>query len=1029
LSLADDGPVTKLIRDRYEPIETVGAGGQGHVLLALDRLHDRRVAIKIRPAGDAAERQALLGEARILLSLRPHPLLPLVREDFFDSDRYCLVMDWVEGRTLQDVLAERGSPGLPLDEVLVWLGDVAEALDHLHGSDPPVVHRDVKPANIVLASNGRAVLVDLGIAATSGSADAGGHSRGYTAPEIASGVAASPPADVFGLAATAFALLTGAPPRAGTRPRWKGMRKERARLVEAALRRGLALDPARRPATASELIASMRAETMPPGNLPLQLTTFVGRETETADVARLVRAARLVTLTGPGGIGKTRLALAAASDELARFPDGVWFVDLAALTDADLVPRSVASVVGVKEEPGEDLADALTGHLATRTALIVLDNCEHLVAACAAVVQTVLRAAPNVSVLATSREPLGVGGETTWRVPPLTVPGERDAGAGSSDSVRLFVDRARLVNPSFAPDESAVNDVVDVCRRLDGIPLAIELAAARTNVLSPAEISARLSDRFRLLAAGKGAAPDRQRSLRAVVDWSYDLLADAERVLLRRLAIFAGGCTLDAAERVCNGEGQILDVLSQLVDKSLVTIDDTTTPTRYGMLETIRSYAHERLTDAREFDELTARHRAWCIGLVEEIESVLDGPGQAAAMDTLEVEHDNIRAALGSVAAAPGDGARIAAAMWRFWDVRGYLTEGRTWLQRSLTAPEALPLPLRARTFRAAGGIALTLGEYETARAHCEQALALARDAGDRTLMASALNALAIAAGAQSDFAREWTLYEESLTLWRELGNKRGIAVTLGNLGTTAYEQGDVERARPLLLESLALRRELGDRQGLASSLNSLALVAGARGDHDEENALYEECLALWRELGYKRGVAIATLNMGTAAEARGDVAAARPLLEESVDALRELGVQWDLAEALLSLGMLEHQTGDGERAVSLVREALQIRAGLGDKRGLAECLESLGMISGGDHAVRALAAAASLREALGAEAAPERRAAIDRTLTTARSELGNEAFAAAWKTGRALSVEDAVSLALGENEGAGPATGTGSPR
>ncbi len=408
--------MTALLRDRYEPLEEVGRGAEGRVLRAWDHLHGRPVAVKMRLR--AHDRGTTLAEAKVLLNLTPHRLLPLVREDFFAGDDYCLVMDWVDGRNLAEVLAVRGEPGLPLDEVLGYLEQVAEALDHLHGHDPPVIHGDVKPANVVVNEKGRAVLVDFGVSRSAASDPSGYGTRGYSAPDVATGAPPSPAVDVFGLAATAFALLTGAPPGPGSRPRWQQLMGDRAQQVELALRRGLAYDPARRPERATELVAALRGEAQARTNLPVAISSFIGRGAEVSALRTRMQAARLVTLSGPGGVGKTRLATEAAAEVLGENPDGVYLVELAAVADPALVPNQVAAALGVGEHSGQRVEDTLVEQLSAHRALLVVDNCEHLVEAAAHLVDRLLRNSRHLRVLATSREPLGIVGEDVFRVPP-----------------------------------------------------------------------------------------------------------------------------------------------------------------------------------------------------------------------------------------------------------------------------------------------------------------------------------------------------------------------------------------------------------------------------------------------------------------------------------------------------------------------------------------------------------------------------------------------------------------------------------
>ena len=425
-----------------------------------------------------------------------------------------------------------------------------------------------------------------------------------------------------------------------------------------------------------------------PNNLPRQLTSFIGREREMAEVRRLLSTTRLLTLTGSGGCGKTRLALQVAADLVEAFAEGVWFVDLAPLSDPALVPQTVAATLRVREEPGRPILITLSEYLQPRHLLLVLDNCEHLVGACAELAQALLRACPHLQILATSREPLRIGGETTWRVPSLSLPDLLRLPLVESlaeyEAVRLFTDRAEVVLPGFLVTDQNALAVAQVCHRLDGIPLAIELAATRVKVLPVHQIAARLDDRFRLLTGGSRTALPRQQTLRAVMDWSYILLSEKERTLLRRLSVFAGGWTLDAAEAVCSGNRietvEVLDLLAQLVDRSLVAVDREDAEARYRLLDTVRQYAREKLQDSGEETEVHGRHREWFLDLAERTEPELLGPEQGVWLARLEAEHDNLRAALtwSQQEEEGGEaGLRLAGALGRFWWMRGHLTEGR----------------------------------------------------------------------------------------------------------------------------------------------------------------------------------------------------------------------------------------------------------------------------------------------------------------------------------------------------------------
>jgi hypothetical protein len=530
--------MAELIRDRYEPLQVVGAGGQSTVLQALDHERGRLVGLKVRPRGSPEDEGSLLSEARILLGLEPHPLLCRVREDFFAGDRYFLVMDWVEGTTLADVLAEAGEgDGLPLDDVVHYLAQVAEALDHLHRHQPPVVHGDIKPANVIVTPEGKAVVVDFGIShrehAGTMPALAPAGTAGYAAPEVAGGAAPTPASDVFSLAATAFALLTGRPPRPGVRPTWTGIDPERARLVEFALRRGLSVDPARRPATASALVDALQGQLRTPNNLPAQGTPFVGRNAELAAVKALLATSHLLTLTGAGGMGKTRLAVQVAADELQQYPDGAFLIDV------------TASGPGA----GEDLIERLE----RRNVLLVLDGCEAALSGSAQLATAVLDACPHVRILATSRTRLGCARETTYGVPPLSSPDPFRLPPledfGRFDAVRLFVERAADVSPGFDVRAADAPGLAQICCRLDGIPLPLELAAARAASTSIPELLVDVARRFALLDGGRRPPGEQEATVRAAVEWVCEQLTEEERAALDHPSEADGGSLAALARR------------------------------------------------------------------------------------------------------------------------------------------------------------------------------------------------------------------------------------------------------------------------------------------------------------------------------------------------------------------------------------------------------------------------------------------------------------------------------------------------
>lgn len=624
-----------------------------------------------------------------------------------------------------------------------------------------------------------------------------------------------------------------------------------------------------------------------PHNLPIQLSSFVGRETEMAEAARLLRTTRLLTLTGAGGAGKTRLALQTAAEQMDDYPGGVFLVELAPLAEPPLLVHAVAQVLGVRETPGRPLTDALIKHLHSLTLLLILDNCEHLVGPCAHLTDTLLRACPDLRVLATSRERLQIGGECAWTVPLLSIPDARAVPTVETlapcASVALFVERAQAVLPSFALSPDNADAVAQICRRLDGIPLLLELAAARVNVLAPAQVAQRLGDVFRLLTKGSRTGLTHHQTVRAMLDWSYDLLDAPERLLLQRLSVFVGGWTLDAAEAVGAGDGiemedvlDVLDVLDSLTKKSLVQTEEADGQYRYRLLETLRQYGEEKLRETDTGDQTRTRHRNYFMHLAELAESQMAGPEQAKWFRRLEVEHDNLRAALKwSVEGEPR--LRLASALYFFWYAHGHLSEGQGWLEGALTLARTAPEPMRAKAINRAGILAWAQGDYPTAKNFWEQSLALHRNLGDKQGSAHALNNLAMLADVQRLWPEAAQRYEEALDAFRQAGDQANIAAVLGNLGKNATAQGRYDIAERLCKESLTIRRQLGDSMAVAAVLHSLAEIAYRQGDFAAARFQWEETLRLRQNLGDAAGIASSLSGLAFVAGATGDfVRAAR---------------------------------------------------------------------------------------------------------------------------------------------------------
>ena len=638
-----------------------------------------------------------------------------------------------------------------------------------------------------------------------------------------------------------------------------------------------------------------------PNNLPHQLTSFIGREREIGEVKRLLSTTSILMLTGSGGCGKTRLALQAAADVIDAYADGVWLVELAALAEPELVLQTVASTLGAREVPGRSLLTTLIDYLRIKELLLVLDNCEHLVMACAKLTEALLRSCTHIRVLATSREPLGVAGEVVWRVPSLSLPETRQVPSVERlmqyEAIRLFIERAVAVRQGFTPTPQNAGAVAEICRRLDGIPLAIELAAARMRSLSAEQIAERLHERFNLLTGGGRTALPRQQTLRGTLDWSYDLLSPQERVLLRRLSVFAGGWTLEAAEVVCTGDGvearDVLDLLTQLVFKSLVLMDAQQGQHWYRLLETLRQYGRYKLDESGETAATQRRHLNWYLRLAERAEPKLIGADQAGSLDRLEAEHDNLRAALewGKVEEGEGEsGLRLAGALWQFWYVRGHFSEGRGWLEAMLSRNRNASSSARAKALAGAGFLACRQGDYDGSIRLCTEGLALFRELGDLSGMGRGLYGLGMVAESQGDYGRAKMLFRESLALGRQVGEKWRMSASLNSLGEVARCQGDYAAARASYKESLALLREVEDKRGIAITLGNLGHVALYQGDYEGAALLFKEALGLAQQLVYKLGIAEYLAGLGGVSAAGGRHARAARLLGAAEEVLSLLG-------------------------------------------------------------------------------------------------------------------------------------------
>ena len=1020
----------------YEVLSLIGRGGMGEVYLAIDTRLGRKVAVKLLRSGLTSQADVVRRfeqEARAASSLN-HPNIVTIYDIGEFDDRRFLAMEFVDGQSLATMT------GRPMDVgAVARIGaQLARALSVAHAAG--IVHRDLKPENVIVRADGYVKLLDFGLARLlSVSREAGGTTAvdsspsvilgtpRYMSPEQARGETAGSASDVFSLGVVLYELATGTHPfesettlgtlhaitsRPTPAPR-EGLPVMPVRL-ERLLARMLDKQAAARP-TAEDVVSELTTLTpAAPGSLyveppartgeprrhtlPPQRTPLLGRAGELTLVTGMLLdpGIRLMTLTGPGGTGKTRLAVQVATDLAGHFAGGVSFVNLAPISDPTLVPSAVASALGVRETGERPLIQAIGEHLCQMgDSLLLIDNFEQ-VSDAAPLVRELLDACPALKVLVTSRLVLRIYGEQEFPVPPLPLPAPDEASSVATlmecASIALFVQRAAAGRPDFTLTPKNASAVVDICRRLDGLPLAIELAAARVKILPPAELLSRIGRRLELLTSGPRDLPERQQTLRSAIKWSYDLLPTAEQTLFRRLSVFAGGCTLESIEAVCNTTEDlgisVLDGVASLVDNSLLVQRQAgESEPRFVMLETFREYGRERLVESGEAAATERAHAAYMLVLAEEETLAVTAAERDAWLRSCDAERDNFRVAIQSLINARNAewALRLGGALFRFWEQRDHLTEGRETLARVLTMPESSePTRARARALYSASVLEDLNNDLNRAEALSHEACAIFRQLGDIKAVATTMVAISFQAQRQGRYAEATAISAETVSLWQQLGDATGVDLARSNMATAAKAEGKFDLARSLLQQVLEGARARDDARGVAAALNGLGELASEQRDDD----------------------------------------AARHYHHQSLDKYREIGDRWGIAGVLADLANVDLRAREHGAASDWFMQALLAFRELGHQRGVARQLESLSWCAGCQSrdvdAVTLAGAAAAIRARLGAPPKPVEQEKIDETLALARTRLGADAYGEAWRRGRTLALDQVLESSL-PRTGGGP--------
>jgi predicted ATPase len=1019
----------------YEILGALGAGGMGEVYRARDTRLGRDLAIKIlssKLSDSKLDVKRFEREAGSASALNHPNIVTIFELGQVDRTTY-IAMELVEGDVLREIL--RAGP-VPLQTVIRIAAQIADGLAKAHVAG--VVHRDMKPENVMVSRDGLVKILDFGLA-KSVSRDADTDTKAppdletvstsesnpgallgtlpYMSPEQASGLPVDFRSDQFSLGSLLYEMVTGkrAFPHSGAAQILAAILRDQPEAAASlnpqtpaplcwVIERCLAKDPKERYDSTHDLARDLAAirDRLPEApsrhlaprlnTLPSQATAFIGREREVAAVKELLLRddVRVVTLTGPGGIGKTRLGLQVANEVRERFDGGICFIPLAAVSDASLIPSIIAQGLGIRETGRPVNVQSLKEYLhdLSSNLLLFFDNFEHMLAA-APVVAELITAAQKLRILVTSRAPLHIYGEYEFPVPTLALPDLHSVTSreilATNPTIALFMARAVAVKPNFELTEENAHAVASICTRLDGLPLAIELAAARIKLLSPSAMQSRLESSLQLLTGGAKDLPVRQQTLRRTMDWSYDLLSPAEQTLFRRLSVFVGGCTLEGVEAVCNTkqdlEIDVLDGMGSLVNNSLVRqIEQAAGEPRFALLDTVREYGLERLAASGEEPATKRAHAAYCLVLAEECAVQAADSAQRGWVSLLEVEHNNCRAALEWLTRSGNAewGLRLGAALFQFWETREHLTEGRDRLEKLLKLEGA---------------------------------------AGRSNSRARVLFAAGVLASEQRDHPAAHALMEESLQISRELNDTRGVGIALNALAANSRDEGEIGTARSLFEESLAVWRGLDDRAMVARALSNVASVVKSQRDFALARALHEESHLIFEELGDTTCMAWSLNYQGDVAQEQGENSVARELYEQSLSIFRKLGDKWGVAGCLVDVGNLAREQGDEKKSRLYYAESMKLFQELGQKRGVARVLDCLAcsaaLQSQPERALRLAGSAAAMRRVLGAPLPVAEQTRLEKTLDLARQSISPAKAASAWMDGWTMATDNAIQEAL----------------